>query len=80
MLTADGGIIVAVSCCTGVSFSTLDFALLSVYLDGGCIICKAASLSFHLESVDVCCKGFLFSLLDFYDAQGLRMNIGIEKL
>ena len=36
--------------------------------DGGCIICKVASLSFHLESVDVCCRGFLFSLLYFHEA------------
>ena len=37
------------------------------YYDGDCIIHKVASLSFHLESVDVCCKGSLFSLLDFHE-------------
>ena len=36
-------------------------------LDGGCIICEVASLSFHLEPVDACCKRFLFSLLDFHE-------------
>ena len=30
MLTVDGGVIMAVSCCTALSFSTLDIVLLSV--------------------------------------------------
>ena len=50
------------------------------YPDGGYIICKVASLSFHLEPVDICCKGFLFSLLDFHEAQGVSVNISIAKL
>ena len=31
MLTIDGGVMVAVSCCTALSFSTLDIASLRVY-------------------------------------------------
>ena len=34
--------------------------------DGGSIILKVASLSFCFELVDVCCKGFLFSLLNLH--------------
>ena len=34
------------------------------YPNGGCIICKVGSHSFHLELVHVCCKGFLYLLLD----------------
>ena len=29
--------------------------------DGGCIICEVASPSFHLELVDVCCKGLFLT-------------------
>ena len=36
--------------------------------DGGCIIHRVTSLSFHFELVGVCCKGFLFSLLNFHEA------------
>ena len=50
------------------------------YPDGGCIIHKVASLSFHLELVDICCKGFLFSLPDFHEAQCVSMNISIAQL
>ena len=101
MLTVEGGIIMAVSCCTALSFSTSEITSVSIcgsFLidassqtkgilqtfdedpDGGCIIHKVASLSFHLESVDVCCKGFLFLLLDFHEAWGVSMNISIAKL
>ena len=46
----------------------------------GChIIHKVASLSFHLELVDVHYKGFLFLLLDFHEARGVSMNISITK-
>ena len=38
------------------------------YPDSSCMIHKVASLSFHLESVDVFCKGFLFSQLSFHEA------------
>ena len=47
--------------------------------DGGCIIHKVASLSFCLELVAIHCKGFLFLLLDFHEAQGISMNINIAK-
>ena len=50
------------------------------YPDGGCIFCKAASLSFCLELVDVCCNGFLFSLLDLHEAWDVSMNISTAKL
>ena len=50
------------------------------YPDGGYIICKVASLGFCPVMVDVCCKGFLFSLLDFHEAQGVSMNISTAKL
>ena len=36
--------------------------------DGSGIICKVASLSLHFKLMDVCCKGFLFSLLDLHKA------------
>ena len=36
--------------------------------DGSGIICKVASLSLCFKLMDVCCKGFLFSLLDLHEA------------
>ena len=36
--------------------------------DGSSILCKVASLSLCFKLMDVCCKGFLFSLLDLHEA------------
>ena len=47
--------------------------------DGGSIICEVASLSLCLKPVDVCCKGFLFLLLDIHETQGISMDISIAK-
>ena len=47
--------------------------------DDGGIICKVASHSFCFKPVDVCCKGFLFALLNLHEAQGISMDISIIK-
>ena len=47
--------------------------------DGSGIICKVASLSLSFKLMDVCCKGFLFSLLDLHEVQGIGMDISIAK-
>ena len=41
---------------------------LNEYPEGGCIICEIAPLSFCPESVDACCEGLLFMLLDLHEA------------
>ena len=48
--------------------------------DSGSIICEVASLSLCFKPVDICCKGFLFPLLDLNEIQGVGMNISIAKL
>ena len=50
------------------------------YPDGGCIIHKIAYLSFCLESVDICCEGLLFLLLDLHKAWSVSVDISIAKL
>ena len=48
--------------------------------NSGDIICEVASLCLCFEPMDVCCKGFLFPLLDIHETQGIGMDIYITKL
>ena len=47
--------------------------------EGGGIICKVTSLSLCFKLVDIHCKGFLFSLLNLDEVQGISMNISTAK-
>ena len=89
MLHVERGIIIAVSCCMALSFSTSEIALASIcgpfFIDAGSqtmgilksfdkdpdgngIIHEVASLGFCFKLVNVCCKRFLFPLLDLHEA------------
>ena len=47
--------------------------------DGSGIIYEVASFGFCFKLVNVCCKGFLFSLLDLHEVWGIGMDISIAK-
>ena len=45
--------------------------------DSSSIICEVVSLGFCFKLVKVCCKGFLFPLLDLHEVWGIGMDINI---
>ena len=45
----------------------------------GSIICEVASVCFGFEPVDICCKGFLFPLLNIHEMQGIVLDISIAQ-
>ena len=50
------------------------------YPDCSHIICEITPFSLCLESMYICCQGFLFSLLDLHELQGVHVDISITKL
>ena len=47
--------------------------------DGSSIICEVASFSLCLKPVDICCKGFLFPLLDLHGTWRIGMDVSTAK-